>query len=219
MSVLTIGGIIAAAFRIGMANAGTIIGAGLLWILTIWIPYLNVGTTIAMLNMIVKLGRGESFTPMEIFNKEYRANMGEFFLLFGFVIMGIFGGLLFAIIPGIILYFAWSQAFLLMEAQGMSPLEAIRASNKMTYGDKWNMFLGVFLLQVIVGGAFGILGSIFGTEPPNAVTGIISFAGAICYFTLMIGAYAHIYGTLEARHFGAAAAAPDTPPHAAFAGT
>ena len=217
MSVLTIGGIIAAAFRIGTTNASTIIGAGLLWVLTLWIPYLNVGTTIALLHMIVKLGRGESFSPMEIFNKEYRANMGEFFLLLGFMLIGIFGGLIFAVIPGVILYFAWSQSFLLMEARNMSPLEAIRASNKMTYGEKWNMFLGVFLLQVIVGGAFGMLGMIVGTEQPSVLSGIISFAGSICYFTLMVGAYAHIYGSLEERHFGAAAVTPVPPAGAVFA--
>ena len=217
MSVLTIGGIIAAAFRIGTANAGTILAAGALWILTIWIPYLNVGTTIAMLHLIVKLGRGESFSPMEIFNKEYRANMGEFFLLFGFLVMGIFGGLLFAVIPGIILYFAWSQSFLLMEARNMSPLEAIRASNKMTYGEKWNMFLGVFLIQVIVGGTFGVLGSVLAADQPGVLSGIVSLMGSLCYFVLMIGAYAHIYGALEERHFGAAAIAPVPPPHAVFA--
>lgn len=199
MSVLTIGGIFSAAFRIGMNNAGTILGAGILWILTIWIPYLNVGTTIAMLNMVVKLGRNEPFTPMEIFNKEYRTNMGEFFLLFGFIMMGVLGGLVFAIIPGIILYFAWSQAFLLMEARGMSPLEAIRASNTITYGDKWNMFLGVFLLQVVVGGTFAILGSIFTTNEPNVMMGIVSIAGYLAYLLVTVGAYAHIYGELEQK--------------------
>jgi hypothetical protein len=77
MQTLSVSGIISGAMKTGLSNIGTILGAGILWILTIWIPYLNVGTTIAMLHLVVKLGRGEKFSPMDIFNKEYRTNMAS----------------------------------------------------------------------------------------------------------------------------------------------
>jgi uncharacterized membrane protein len=194
--------------KIGMQHMGTILGAGILWILTIWIPYLNVGTTIAMLNMIVKLGRGESFTPMEIFNKEYRTNMGEFFLLYGLMFMGVLVGLIFAVIPGIILSYAWSQAFLLMEDRNMSPLEAIRASNKMTYGDKWSMFLGMFLLQVVVLGGIFIAIAIIG-DSSRFLAGFIALVGYLFLIVVSIGANAYIYGELLNKLDGKANLAPD----------
>lgn len=208
MQSLSVGNIISGAMKIGMANIGTILGAGILWILTIWIPYLNVGTTIAMLNMIVKLGRGESFTPMEIFNKEYRTNMGEFFLLYGLMVMGVLVGLIFAIIPGIILAYAWSQALLLMEDRNMTPLDAIRASNKMTYGDKWSMFLGMFLLQVIVLGGIFIAMAVIG-DSSRFLAGLVALIGYLFLIVVSVGANAYIYGELLNKLDGKANVAPD----------
>ena len=49
MNTLTVGSIISKGFEIGIKNIGTVAGAGVLWILTFWIPYLNVGTTIGLL--------------------------------------------------------------------------------------------------------------------------------------------------------------------------
>jgi len=195
MQTLSVGGIISGAIKTGTANMSTILGAGILWILTIWIPYLNVGTTIAMLNMVVKLGRNEKFTPMEIFDKEYRTNMGEFFLLYGLMFMGVLVGLAFAIIPGIILSYAWSQAFLLMEDRGMTPLEAIRASNKMTYGDKWSMFLGMFVLQVVIVGGIFIAMTIIG-DSSRFLAGLIALVGYLFLIVASVGANAYIYGQL-----------------------
>jgi uncharacterized membrane protein len=195
MQTLSVGGIISGAMKLSMANMGTILGAGILWILTIWIPYLNVGTTIAMLNMVVKLGRGEKFTPMEIFDKEYRTNMGEFFLLYGLMFMGVLVGLLFAVIPGIILSYAWSQAFLLMEDRGMTPLEAIRASNKMTYGDKWSMFLGMFVLQVVIVGAIMLVMMVIG-DSSSFLAGLFALIGYLFLIVASVGANAYIFGQL-----------------------
>jgi uncharacterized membrane protein len=208
MQTLSVGNIISGAMRIGMKNAGTILGAGIMWLLTIWIPYLNVGTTIAMLHMTIKLGRGESFSAMQIFDKEYRTNMGEFFLLYGLMMMGVLTGLIFAIIPGIILAYAWSQAFLLMEDRNMSPLEAIRASNKMTYGDKWTMFLGMFVLQLVILGATFIVATVIG-EASQALSGLVLLVGYLCLLVATTGANGYIYGELLNKLDGKAGLAPD----------
>jgi uncharacterized membrane protein len=122
--------------------------------------------------------------------------------------MGILVGLLFAVIPGLILSYAWSQAFLVMEDRNMSPLEAIRASNKMTYGDKWTMFLGMFLLQVvIIGGTFVVL-MIIG-EGSNALTGLVGLVGYLALIVFSVGANAYIYDALLDKLDGNANLAAD----------
>ena len=54
----------------------------LLWVLTVWIPYINIGTTIGLVaGVLAKMSRDEEVSLTEIFNPEYRKPMGEFFLL------------------------------------------------------------------------------------------------------------------------------------------
>ena len=48
MEKLSIGLIITGAFKKGFKNSLAIFVNGLLWVITIWIPYLNVGTTIGL---------------------------------------------------------------------------------------------------------------------------------------------------------------------------
>jgi uncharacterized membrane protein len=208
MQTLSVGNVISGGMKIGMANLGTILGAGVLWILTIWIPYLNVGTTVGMLHMTVNLGRGQSFTATDIFNKEYRTNMGEFFLLYGLMFMGVLMGMAFMIIPGIILSYAWSQAFYLMEDRNMSPLEAIRASNKMTYGDKWTMFLGVFVMQIGILIAAYILATVIGNAS-MFLAGIVYLAAYLAMIVTSVGANAYIYTELLNKLDGKAGLAAD----------
>lgn len=212
---LTPGSILIAAYRLGLDNTRTILSAGTLWLLTLWIPYLNIGTTIGMLNLIVSIGRNEKFAPTSIFNKEYRANMGEFLLLLSFAVVGILLGLVLGIIPGIMLYFAWSQSFLLMEAHSLSPIQAIRASNHITYGNKWNMFVGVALLQVIILGVSGTLIWVF--ESQQVLRSVVALLGYCGFFILTIGAFAHIFGQLEERYYAMPHRAPDEPAMHAFA--
>lgn len=69
------------AYQIGIKNILSLIGAFILWILTIWIPYINVGTTIAIATLPASLSRGKMISPTEIFNKKYLKNMGDFFLI------------------------------------------------------------------------------------------------------------------------------------------
>ena len=95
MEQLTISGIINNSITIGLKNLASIVGAVILWVLTIWIPYINVGTTIALLGMVVAISKGGIISPLEIFDKKYRRNMGEFFLIIAFMEIGIMAGLLF----------------------------------------------------------------------------------------------------------------------------
>lgn len=69
------------AFAIGMKNLVPIVLSVLLWLVTVWIPYVNVGTTIALATLPVKLSKGEMISPMFIFESKYRHCMGEYFIL------------------------------------------------------------------------------------------------------------------------------------------
>ena len=66
---------------IGLVNFLSLILVTVLYLLTIWIPYLNVGTTIAMSSLPAEMAKGKAINPLFIFEAKYRKNMGEFFLL------------------------------------------------------------------------------------------------------------------------------------------
>lgn len=130
----------------GLKNSLSIIGAYLLYILTIWIPYINVGTTIAIVSLPVSISKGRVISPLEIFYSKYRKNMGTFFLLLFFMFFGYIFSILFLVIPFIILSLSWSQAIFLLVDKGINPMQALNESNKITYNYK----VKIFFIQVIL---------------------------------------------------------------------
>jgi len=136
--------------EISIKNIGPILVNLLLWALTIWIPYLNVGTTIGLsAGLVSKISRGEIISFTEIFDPRYRKYMGEYFLVTGLVILGTLIGIIFLIIPGIIVSLAWAFAPLLVIDKGKNPTEALTLSNNITYGYKGRMFLINFITSLI----------------------------------------------------------------------
>lgn len=198
MTNLTIGGVINNSVKIGMKNFGSIIGAVILWLITVWIPYLNVGTTIALLGMVVALSKGSVMSPTEIFDSKYRRNMGEFFLLIAFMWVGITAGYVFVIIPGIVISIAWGQAVYLLIDKDMSPTEAIKTSNRITYGKKWVIFLSNLILAIVIIVVISIITYIVGliSETLAAIVGLV---GYIAFFVIMLAAAAYIYGELTKK--------------------
>ena len=196
MNQLTIGGIITNGIQIGLKNVVSIVAAVFLWLITIWIPYLNVGTTIAMLGIIVAMSKGGVISPLEIFSAKYRKNMGEFFLLVGFLYIGVLAGSIFMIIPGIVIGIAWGQAIYLLIDKDMNPTEALAVSNRITYGKKWTIFLGTFILAIVMIIAIIILVKIFGAIWGFLGT-IVGLVGYIVMISVMMAAYAYIYGVLS----------------------
>lgn len=93
MSVLSEG------ISLGMKNAVSLLVATVLWIVTLWIPYLNVGTTIAMTTIPIELSKGKVISPVFIFDSKYRKYMGEYFTLIGLMLMAIIPALFFMIVP------------------------------------------------------------------------------------------------------------------------
>ncbi len=203
MEGFTIVSIIQVGIQRGLKNLVPVLVNTVLWIVTIWIPYLNVGTTIGLwTGVITKMSRDEEISMTEIFNPAYRKVMGEWILVWGFMMAGVMVGTLFLYIPGIVIFIAWMLAPLLVVDKGENPIEAINKSNTMTYGKKWTIFLGMLVLEIaliiallivfwIFGKIFGFLGG-FGTF----LMIIIYIAGYALFFTILMAAYSYIYGEL-----------------------
>ena len=147
----------AEALEIGIKNAPSIIGCVVLWLLTIWVPYINIGTTIAINMLPIELAKGGVISPLSIFDEKYRKYMGEFLITAGLMVIPTFIATLFMIVPGIVLSLAWSLAYYFLFDKKKNPMEAISASNEATYGSKWTMFFVLLLFVVaayIVAGIF-----------------------------------------------------------------
>ena len=203
MKGFTVGSIIKTAFERGIKNLLPVLVNAVLWIITIWIPYLNVGTTIGMTaGVVAKMSRGETIAMTEIFDPQYRKRMGEFFLVIGFIFLGIFAGFIFFIIPGYVISLSWILAPLLVVDKKMNPIEAIHKSNSLTYGKKWTIFFGllvvglcgvialgmIFWIIALLVNKLGIFGSI--------LLALFYIAGYAVFISIQMAAMSYIYGKL-----------------------
>ena len=136
---------------IGVKNAPSVVVAVALWLVTIWIPYINIGTTIAISLLPVELAKGSVINPLGIFDSKYRRYMGEYLITAGLMVIPIYIAFVFMIVPGIVL------SFYFLLGKGKKPMQAIKASNDATYGSKWTMFLVTLVFGIMVGIVFGIL--------------------------------------------------------------
>lgn len=187
------------AIQIGIKNAMTVIGAAILYAITVWIPYLNIGTTIAFFTVLpVKLAKGESFSPTEIFDAKYRENMTDFFLVLGLFNAGVGFAFLLAFIPGIVITYAWMFSAVLVINKGMKPIEAINASYKATYGSKWIIFFAYLVLGVAIWIISLILGVIAGGLGQIAVWlgAFVGFIFAVVVIVLAAAAFVGLFGQI-----------------------
>ena len=144
---------------IGVKNAPSVIAAVALWLITIWIPYLNVGTTIAITLLPTQLAKGEIVNPLGIFDSKYRRYIG----------------VLFMVIPGIVLSIAWTLSYYFLIEKGKNPIQAIKASNDATYGSKWTMFFVSLVVGVLFGIVFGIFQAICNAIGIGFITFVVMF--------------------------------------------
>jgi len=186
-------------FQRGVKYLVPVLVNSILWILTIWIPYLNVGTTIGLtIGIITKMARDENVEMTEIFKPEYRKNMGEYFLVMGFIMAGVMAGMIFLYIPGIVIAIAWMLAPLFVIDKGMTPIDAISKSNSVTYGKKWTIFGSLIILYIAGYIAIFIGAFIFGKIP--AIGGFLTLiwviGGMALLATMGMAAMSVIYGEL-----------------------
>lgn len=163
------------AITIGVKNAPSVIAAVALWLITIWIPYLNIGTTIAITLLPTQLAKGEIVNPMSIFDAKYRRYMGEFFITMGLMVFPILIAAFFLVAPAIVLAISWSLAYYFLIEKGKNPIQAIKASNDATYGSKWTMFFVSLVIGIIVGIVMGIFQTLCNLINVGVITFIIMF--------------------------------------------
>jgi len=187
---ITIMTVLPEGIAIGLKNLVSLLGAVVLYVLTIWIPYLNVGTTIAMATIPIELAKGKIINPLFIFDAKYRKYMGDYFILVGLQFIATYVAFCFFIIPGIILSISWSLSVYLLLDKKVSPLKSLDMSNKATYGYKWTIF-GV---QFLIGLAIGLVGGLLGLIP--VVGTFLVIVVAICAMPIMLGCNTVIYKKL-----------------------
>jgi hypothetical protein len=199
---------------IGMANIVPVFVNVLLWVLTIWIPYLNVGTTIGLWAGIVsKAGKGEKVPMTEIFDPKYRKYMGEYFITAGLMGIGIGAGIVFLVVPAIVMGIAWCLAPLLVIDKGKNPTEAITLSNNYTYGNKGRMFC-IYLLVFL---AFGLVSFILFKIPKLGI--FLAAAVNVLMMFVMVGLQASIYKQLTGNISGSDRAGANAAPSVAASGS
>ena len=184
---------------LALMNYVSIVCAVILYVVTIWIPYLNVGTTIAMCSIPAELAKGKVISPLFIFEGRFRRNMGEFFILMALMTGAISVGFMFGIIPGIVISYAWYLAVILFVDKDRNALEALRESNQLTYGNKMRIFLIELVLGLAIGIACGIISGIFSIGHIGWLEGIGTFLVvvlAIFFVPATLGVDAVIYKKL-----------------------
>lgn len=165
------------AFNLGIKNIVNLLITAVLYVLTVWIPYLNVGTTIGFYKIIVALSKGEAIDPTSIFSKKNYKGLGDFFLLMGIQTAGIGASAIFLFVPAMVLGIAWRFAIYFFVDKNMAPVKALSTSYNTTCGEKWTIF---FVYMV-----FGILLSII-----TSIFALIPKVGFIFVLLIMIAAVA-----------------------------
>lgn len=186
--------------KIGLVNFFSLLGVTILYILTIWIPYLNVGTTIAVASLPAELAKGKMINPAFIFDGKYRKNMGEFFILYSLMTGAILVGTFFGFIPGIVISIAWNFAIVIFVDKDLNALESLRESNRITYGNKWRMFGVVFLLILFFYIIIGVL-SLFilpDIEWLTILAAVLIIIASIILIPVSVGLEAAMYRFLSA---------------------
>ena len=189
---------------IALVNYLSLILTVVLYLLTIWIPYLNVGTTIAMASLPAEMAKGNMMNPLFIFDGKYRKNMGEFFILMSLMYGAIAVGFLFMLIPGYVIAIAWSFATVLFVDKDMNALDALRESNRLTYGNKWRIFGALFLMGLGLGIAVAIISGLFGIGHIGwleAIGTIINVVLIVFIVPAIYGVEASIYRQLTSGEF------------------
>lgn len=201
---LDVGNVMKEGFNIGMRNFGSIAVSYLLWILTIWIPYINVGTTIAIMTLPLGLASNKNMSPVEIFDSKYRRQFGEFFLLIGLILIGFVVTLQFMVVPGLIVLIAWSQAPLILIDRKLNFTECLTVSNRITYGNKFTIFwINILMLLILLVGYLVFFGlGALGLGEGIAISAIVFIILLIYYLfwiAFSLGVQASIYKVLSKK--------------------
>ena len=67
----------------------------LLWFLTVWVPYYNIGTTIGLVSTVADVGKGRPISPVDIFAAQHRRRIVPFCITLGLSLAAGLGLILF----------------------------------------------------------------------------------------------------------------------------
>ena len=184
--------------QLALKNVLSLILLVILYVLTVWIPYLNVGTTAGLYKAVIAMSRGEVVDPVSIFDKDNFKYFGNMFLLLGFQTVGITAATAFMFVPGIILSIAWGFAMYLLIDKGVSPLKALTASYDITLGEKWR----IFAINLLVGLIIGLVSGLFTLIPKvgfvfTILVVIVGCALAVAVEALMYRHFADKYDAMK----------------------
>jgi len=141
-SILSISDILNNSFQINKKYKFSVLISYLLWLLTCWIPYINLGTTIGLKSMIVKISKNENISAFDIFDESHRRNIGEFLTLsFMSYYVILFSISVFFVIPGLVMSLAWSQIYFLWLDKKIGVMESLKESYRITFNEKVELFL------------------------------------------------------------------------------
>ena len=169
---------------IGVKNAPSVIAAVVLFLITIWIPYINIGTFIAITLLPTQLAKGEVINPLGIFDSKYRRYMGEFLITMGLMVIPIYIAMIFMIVPGIVLSIAWSLAYYFLIEKGKNQMQAIKASNDATYGSKWTMFFVILVFGVLASIVMLVFSAICGLINVGFITFVVMFVLIVLFMSI-----------------------------------
>ncbi len=173
--------------NLGIKNIANLLLMAFLFLITFWIPYLNVGTTIGFYKNIIALSKGEEIVPTSIFSKSNFKNLGDFFLLFGLQTAGIAAAAAFLLFPAMVVSLAWQFAMYIFLDKGTSPLESLSLSYNATLGEKWTLFFVYLACSLLIGLVVGLLAAI------PKVGAILAFLGMLAGLAIVIGIEATLY--------------------------
>jgi hypothetical protein len=178
---------------LGLKNIVNLLLMSLLYIITIWIPYLNVGTTIGFYKAIVALSKGEAIDPTSIFSRDNYKSLGDFFLLLGLQTAGIGAAAMFFFVPAMVVSLAWQFSMYFFLDKKTSPLKSLGLSYDATCGEKWRLFFVYLALGVCICIVTGVLALIPKVGP------VLCFLAIIAAFPAMMGVEATLYKYFSAK--------------------
>lgn len=189
--------VVSDSFTTALKNLPSILGAAILWIVTIWIPFINVGTTIALFyGLPIELSRGNVMNPLAIFDGKYRKYMGEFFSCVGLMMLSIIPAFFFLIVPAIIISIGWMFAVMLLVDKEMNPAEAMTTSTRYTYGYKWTIFFSNLILDIAAIICALILFWIAGLINVSFITFVLGIFAIGLVLTISVALYGVMYKLL-----------------------
>lgn len=173
-------------FSSGLRNALSLFGTIILYVLTCWIPYINIGTTIALASLPARWAEDKTFNPLEIFDSRYRRVMWNWMLLSIFLFGIYLVSVVFLFYPVIVASIALSLSVLYVIEKDKTPIDAIQASNQATYGNKWMIF-GINILYSLCASFVGWLlmllcGLLVGASEGN---GAVIFLAVLIVFAVL----------------------------------